>query len=213
MKTHHFISAVFLFVSTTLAAQSPDKIVTVSNDTMEVFVTEVSEKAVSFRLQNTNDAPILKMPTRRIKQLESQRVGNHDFTYGNPRLQRRMGVAIGGESQYDEYFGGISFDYFNHYGFRFLAYLGGMEYSEYDIRLGLLYHIDSKYNTTKLSPYVGFVAGTNQISDYLNLTAGIMYNFSPKYFADLSVSRAIVGPENTFVDFYPLIGLRVGYRW
>ena len=214
MKTHQFISAVLLFVSTILVAQSPDKIVTVSKDTMEVFVTEVSEKAVSFRLQNTSDAPILKMPTRRIKKLESERVGNHDFTYGNPRLQRRTGIALGGEvHDYYDYLFGVSMDRFTNFGLRYLGYFGVTEYSIYDIRFGMFYHLDSRYNTSKFSPYVGVLAGVDERYDYVNATAGVMYNSASGYFVDFNISRRFNVPSDAFINSNPLIGVRVGYRW
>jgi hypothetical protein len=214
MKTNYFICAILLFASATLLAQSPDRIISISKDTMEVFVTELTEKVVSFRLQNTDDAPILKMPTRRIKNLESERVGNHDFTYGNPRLQRKTGIGLGGEfHDYYDYLFGVSMDRFTNFGLRYLGYFGVTEYSIYDIRFGLFYHLDSRYNTTKFSPYVGVLAGIDEFHDYVNAAAGLMYNFSSGYFIDLNISRRFNVPKNPFIYPDPLIGLRVGYRW
>lgn len=215
MKRLTLLSCI-LGLNTLLSAQTPERIITVAGDTLSVFVTDVTEKVVAFRIQNTSDAPLLHMPTRRIALLESERIGNHDFTYGNPRLKRKTGLALGGEFQ--DFYGllvGASIDRFTPSGIRYYGYAGIGDLSIYDLRAGIFYHLDSRYNQKKFSPYVGVVAGTDEQNEFINATAGLMYNTSRGLFADAHLARRFNIPdrEYVFTNTNLFMGLRIGYRW
>lgn len=195
-------------------AQTPDRIITVSGDTLKVYVTVLKENVVVFRLEDKADAPVLHMPTRRIAKLESNRIGHHDFTYGNPRLQRKNGIAVAMEYQdYYDLLLGISYDYFTRFGLRYYGYAGASEWSNYDLRVGLFYHFDSRYNKRGFSPYVGVTAGTDEIEDFVNIAAGLMYNTPSGFFADVQVYRRLNIPEDIYMGNQVFIGLRLGQRW
>lgn len=199
-----------------LNTNEPERIITVAGDTLTVFVTEMSERTVSFRLQRSAASPVLHMPTRRIARLESERIGNHDFTYGNPRLKHKTGIALG--TEFHDYYGplvGASIDRFTPVGFRYYGYAGIGDHSIYDLRVGVFYHLDSRYNKSGFSPYVGISAGTDESEEFINASAGLMYNTPSGFFADAHLARRFNMPEDEYVFTLQrvFIGLRMGWRW
>ena len=204
-----------VFMGLSLSAQ--DKIITVSKDTLKVHIVELSEKYVRFRLEDNEKAPVLKMPSKRIKMLESTSIGNHDFSYGNRRLKKKWGVSLGVDFNNQPVFASIALDYFLTGNTQWMIQLGPLSSRDLPaLGMGVNYHFLTKYNKSGFSPYVGAHFIIDELTDYIQFPIGVSYTFRNYYYIDTYfASRRTVFQDNYMTNYYGhvVIGLRIGRRF